>query len=307
MSYHLSVMLDEVIESLRIQSDGIYLDATVGGGGHASKILEKIDRGLLIAMDKDDEALHYAKRKLKAIGGNFVLARGDFANAPELLDELEIDFIDGALLDLGVSSHQLDEAMRGFSYHQDAPLDMRMDRSQKQNAQTIVNEYSEDELTDILYRYGEEKWARRIARFIVEYRPIETTFELVDVIKRAVPAGARDRKHPARRTFQALRIAVNNELDDLSQNIEDIVERLTPGGRIAILTFHSLEDRIVKNTFRDLEKGCRCPEGIPVCVCGGESMGKVITRKPIIASNRELEFNTRSRSAKLRVFERRSR
>ena len=170
-------------------------------------------------MDKDDEALHYAKRRLKAIGGNFVLARGDFANAPELLDELEIDSIDGALLDLGVSSHQLDEAMRGFSYHQDAPLDMRMDRSQKQNAQTIVNEYSEDELTDILYRYGEEKWARRIAQFIVEYRPIETTFELVDVIKRAVPAGARDRKHPARRTFQALRIAVNNELDDLSQNI----------------------------------------------------------------------------------------
>ncbi len=306
MAYHLSVMIDETLEALQVKSDGIYLDGTVGGGGHSSKILEKLDNGLLIAMDKDDEAIHYAKRKLKEVGGNFVLARGDFAHAQDLLDELEIECIDGALLDLGVSSHQLDEAMRGFSYHQDAPLDMRMNRSQRKSAQTIVNEYSEDELTDILYRYGEEKWARRIAQFIIEYRPLETTFELVDIIKRAVPAGARDQKHPARRTFQALRIAVNNELDQLPQSIEDIVERLAPGGRLVILTFHSLEDRIVKNTFRQLQKGCICPEGIPICICGGESMGQVITRKPIIPTNKELQFNPRSRSAKLRVFERRA-
>lgn len=306
MAYHLSVMMEETLEALNIQPDGIYLDGTVGGGGHSSRILEQLDNGLLIAMDKDDEALRYSKNRLKKIGGNFVLARGDFAHAQDLFDELEIDVIDGALLDLGVSSHQLDEALRGFSYHQDAPLDMRMDRSQRISASTIINEYSEDDLTDILYRFGEEKWARRIAQLIIEHRPLETTFELVDVIKRAVPAGARDQKHPARRTFQAIRIAVNNELDDLAQSIEDIVERLAPGGRIVILTFHSLEDRIVKNTFRILQKGCQCPEGLPVCICEGESLGKVITRKPIIPTNKELQFNPRSRSAKLRVFERRA-
>ncbi|HHX04124.1 MAG TPA: 16S rRNA (cytosine(1402)-N(4))-methyltransferase RsmH [Tissierellia bacterium] len=306
MAYHLSVMMEETLEALNIQPDGIYLDGTVGGGGHSSRILEQLDNGLLIAMDKDDEALRYSKNRLKKIGGNFVLARGDFAHAQDLFDELEIDVIDGALLDLGVSSHQLDEALRGFSYHQDAPLDMRMDRSQRISASTIINEYSEDDLTDILYRFGEEKWARRIAQLIIEHRPLETTFELVDVIKRAVPAGARDQKHPARRTFQAIRIAVNNELDDLAQSIEDIVERLAPGGRIVILTFHSLEDRIVKNTFRLLQKGCQCPEGLPVCICEGESLGKVITRKPIIPTNKELQFNPRSRSAKLRVFERRA-
>jgi 16S rRNA (cytosine1402-N4)-methyltransferase len=299
-------MMEETLEALNIQPDGIYLDGTVGGGGHSSRILEQLDNGLLIAMDKDDEALRYSKNRLKKIGGNFVLARGDFAHAQDLFDELEIDVIDGALLDLGVSSHQLDEALRGFSYHQDAPLDMRMDRSQRISASTIINEYSEDDLTDILYRFGEEKWARRIAQLIIEHRPLETTFELVDVIKRAVPAGARDQKHPARRTFQAIRIAVNNELDDLAQSIEDIVERLAPGGRIVILTFHSLEDRIVKNTFRLLQKGCQCPEGLPVCICEGESLGKVITRKPIIPTNKELQFNPRSRSAKLRVFERRA-
>lgn len=306
MAYHLSVMMEETLEALNIQPDGIYLDGTVGGGGHSSRILEQLDNGLLIAMDKDDEALRYSKNRLKKIGGNFVLARGDFAHAQDLFDELEIDVIDGALLDLGVSSHQLDEALRGFSYHQDAPLDMRMDRSQRISASTIINEYSEDDLTEILYRFGEEKWARRIAQLIIEHRPLETTFELVDVIKRAVPAGARDQKHPARRTFQAIRIAVNNELDDLAQSIEDIVERLAPGGRIVILTFHSLEDRIVKNTFRLLQKGCQCPEGLPVCICEGESLGKVITRKPIIPTNKELQFNPRSRSAKLRVFERRA-
>lgn len=307
MSYHISVMLEETLQALQVRPDGIYLDGTLGGAGHSGGILEKLDNGLLIAMDKDEEALRYSKRLLKEIGGNFVLARGDFRNADDLLDELEIEAVDGVILDLGVSSHQLDEAQRGFSYHQDAPLDMRMDRSQQLDARTIVNEYSEDALTDILYRFGEEKWARRIAQFILEHRPIETTFELVDVIKRAVPAGARDQKHPARRTFQALRIAVNDELESLAQSIEDLVMRLAPGGRIAVLTFHSLEDRIVKNTFRDLKKGCMCPEEIPVCICGGEPLGEVITRKPLIPSTRELEFNPRSRSAKLRVFERRVR
>lgn len=301
---HISVMPEEVLEYLQVKPDGIYLDGTLGGAGHASRILEKLTEGLLIGTDKDEEALHYSKRKLQALGGNFVLAKADFYHADLLLDELEIDKIQGALLDLGVSSYQLDEAQRGFSYHQDAPLDMRMNQCQKLDAAYIVNTYSEEELTRILWEYGEEKWAKRIASFIVQYRPIHTTLELVEVIKKAIPASAREDKHPGRKTFQALRIAVNGELDILEESLKKIFSRIEKGGRLVVITFHSLEDRIVKRTFAQMQKGCICPPELPICQCGIKPMGKIITRKPIEASYKELEFNPRSRSAKLRVIER---
>ena len=301
---HISVMPQEVMDYLEVKPDGIYLDGTLGGAGHASEILKRLDKGLLIGIDKDEEALHYSRKKLGELGGNFVLARADFFNADLLLDELEIDKIQGALLDLGVSSYQLDEANRGFSYHQDAPLDMRMNQCQRLDAAYIVNEYSQEELARIIWEYGEEKWAKRIAEFIVEYRPINTTLELVDVIKKAIPASAREDKHPGRKTFQALRIAVNGELDSLSESIVKIFNRLDSGGRLVIITFHSLEDRIVKQTFASLQKGCICPPEFPVCTCGQEPRGRIITRKPLVASLKELEFNSRSRSAKLRVIER---
>ncbi|HZK09692.1 MAG TPA: 16S rRNA (cytosine(1402)-N(4))-methyltransferase RsmH [Clostridia bacterium] len=301
---HISVMPKEVIEYLQIKPDGIYLDGTLGGAGHASRVLEQLSKGLLIGIDKDEDALHYSKKKLSALSGNFVLAKADFYNADLLLDELEVDKIQGAILDLGVSSYQLDQAQRGFSYHQDAPLDMRMNQCQKIDAAYIVNEYSEEELSKILWEYGEERWAKRIASFIVDYRPIETTLELVDVIKRAIPAAARESKHPGRKTFQALRIAVNGELDTLDESLNKIFSRIDKGGRLVVITFHSLEDRIVKKTFAAMQKGCICPPELPVCLCGQEPSGKIITRKPIQASFKELEFNPRSRSAKLRVIER---
>lgn len=301
---HISVMPNEVLDYLKIKSDGIYLDGTLGGAGHASGILTNLNEGLLIGIDKDEDALHYSKQKLNALGGNFVLAKADFYHADLLLDELEIDKIQGAILDLGVSSYQLDEAQRGFSYHQDAPLDMRMNQCQKLDAAFIVNEYSEEEITKILWDFGEERWAKRIAEFIVDYRPIETTLELVDVIKRAIPAAAREDKHPGRKTFQALRIAVNAELDTLEESLYKIFTRMDKGGRLVVITFHSLEDRIVKKTFASMQKGCVCPPELPVCLCGREPMGKIITRKPIEPSFKELEFNPRSRSAKLRVIER---
>lgn len=299
----MSVLLDEVIETLRIQPSGIYFDGTLGGAGHASEILKRLDDGLLIAMDKDEEALRHSKEKLKEIGGNFVLAKGNFLNVDLLLKELEVDGLDGAVLDLGVSSYQLDQEERGFSYRKDAELDMRMDLDQKLNAKMIVNEYEVEEITRILYEYGEERWAKRIAELIVEHRPLETTFQLVDVIKRAVPAGARDQKHPAKRTFQALRIAVNQELDLLDESLNKIIAHLKPGGRLAVITFHSLEDRIVKQAFRQAEHPCTCPEGMPICTCGKKPYGKLVNRKPILPSLKELQFNSRSRSAKLRVIE----
>lgn len=300
---HISVLLNETIEQLQLNPHGIYFDGTLGGAGHSSRILEQLDDGLLIAMDRDEEALQFSKEHLREIGGNFVLAKGNFLNVDLLLHELQVEGIDGAVLDLGVSSYQLDQGERGFSYHHDAPLDMRMDQSQKLDAATIVNEYPAEEIARILYEYGEEKWAKRIAEIMLEHRPITTTFQLVDVIKRAVPAGARDNKHPARRTFQALRIAVNQELDIIDQTLEKLIHLLNPGGRLAVITFHSLEDRIVKTAFRRFEKPCTCPEDAPICICHKQPLGRIITRKPIIPSLKELEFNPRSRSAKLRVIE----
>lgn len=301
---HISVMPQEVLEYLQVNPQGIYLDGTLGGAGHAGEILKRLDKGLLIGIDKDREALDHSKEKLKKLGGNFVLAKADFFNADLLLDELEIKTIQGALLDLGVSSYQLDEAQRGFSYHQDAPLDMRMNQCQKLDASQVVNTYSKEELERIIWEYGEEKWARRIAEFIVANRPITRTSELVSVIKKAIPAGARQDKHPGRKTFQALRIEVNGELDKLQESLEKIFMRLEEGGRLLVISFHSLEDRIVKQTFQALEKGCTCPPELPVCICGKKPLGKIITRKPVEASFKELEFNPRSRSAKLRVIER---
>lgn len=301
---HISVLLSETIDALQITPDGTYFDGTLGGAGHAAKILELLDDGLLIAMDRDEAALNASKDRLQAIGGNFVLAKGNFLNVDLLLNELQIDALDGALLDLGVSSHQLDTEERGFSYHVDAPLDMRMDQSQRLDAKTIVNEYSQEAITQILFDYGEERWAKRIAEFIIEHRPLETTFQLVDVIKRAVPAGARDQKHPARRTFQALRIAVNQELDNIGKTLEKLMQALRPGGRLVVISFHSLEDRIVKQSFRRFCQPCECPSEIPICVCGLEPIGKLVTRRPVSPGLKELEFNPRSRSAKMRVIER---
>lgn len=302
---HVSVLLDESLQYLNIDPSGTYLDGTLGGAGHSSEILKRLEDGLLIGMDLDDKALEYSLEKLKAIDGNFVLAKGNFSNIKMLMEELEVDGLDGVLLDLGVSSYQLDTPERGFSYNYDAPLDMRMDQSQSLSAMTIVNTYTPEEIERILKENAEERWAKRIAEFIVEYRPIHTTFELVDVIKKAIPVGARDDKHPAKRTFQALRIAVNQELSIIEQTIKDVVELLNPGGRLVVITFHSLEDRLVKHTFKELEKSCVCPPEFPTCQCDKVSEVKILTRKPVLPSYRELEFNNRSHSAKLRAVEKR--
>ncbi len=305
MTYsHISVLTRETIESLNVKKDGIYLDGTLGGGGHSSEILKQLDNGLLICMDKDMEAISHSREKLKKIGGNFVLAKGNFLYFDKVLNELEIDKLDGAVLDLGVSSYQLDEVSRGFSYKFDAKLDMRMNQGQKKSAKNVVNEYSKKELEEVIFKYGEEKWASRIAEFIVDNRPVETTFELVDIIKKAVPVGARDDKHPARRTFQAIRIEVNDELEIIGESIEKIVDKMKVGGRLAVISFHSLEDRIVKKKFVELSRECVCPPEFPVCTCGNLAKIKIITRKPIVPSLKELKFNSRSRSAKLRVIER---
>ncbi len=305
MTYsHISVLMRETIDSLNIEKDGVYLDGTLGGGGHSSEILKKIDNGLLICMDKDQEAISHSREKLKKIGGNFVLAKGNFLYFDKVLEELEIEKIDGAILDLGVSSYQLDEVSRGFSYKYDANLDMRMNQRQKKSAKDVVNNYSKEELKEIIYKYGEEKWASRIADFIVDNRPIETTFELVEVIKKAIPVGARDDKHPARRTFQAIRIEVNNELEIIGEAIDKIVEKMKVGGRLAVISFHSLEDRIVKKKFVELSKACICPSEFPICTCENVAKVKIINKKPVLPSLKELKFNPRSRSAKLRVIER---
>lgn len=304
---HIPVMLNETINSLNIKSDGIYVDCTLGGAGHSSIIAEKLTSGKLIGIDRDVNAIEAASKKLSKYDGKFILCHSNFSNIRNVLKECNIDRVDGVLLDLGVSSHQLDEAKRGFSYMQDAPLDMRMDNESSLNAKIIVNNYSENELRNIIFKYGEEKWASRIAEFIIKERKsniISTTFELVEIIKKAIPASARrDGPHPAKRTFQAIRIAVNDELSEISNAIPEIIDLLNINGRLSIITFHSLEDRIVKNAFRIAENPCTCPPDFPQCICNKKPQVKIITRKPIIPSEYEIENNPRSRSAKLRVVE----
>ena len=306
---HEPVLLGECMQNLAIRPEGVYVDGTLGGGGHSAAILERLGPGgRLIGIDRDGDAIAAATARL---GGDerFAALRGNFHDAAELLGALGVRRIDGMLLDLGVSSYQLDEGARGFSYHADAPLDMRMDRSQALTARTVVNEYSQEELARVLREWGEENWAVQIARVICDRRrthPIETTGELVDVIDAAIPAKVRrrDGSHPARRTFQALRIEVNDELGPLKQALEDAARLLSPGGRLCVIAFHSLEDRIVKQTFRTLQNPCVCPPSFPVCVCGRRPLGRQLTGKPITASPEELERNPRARSATLRVFER---
>lgn len=306
--HHISVLLNECIESLNIKPDGIYVDGTLGGAGHSYEICKRLTTGRLIGIDQDMNAINAATKRLEEFKDKVTLVHSNFSNIKKVFEDLGIEKADGFLLDIGVSSHQLDEAERGFSYMQDALLDMRMDTSRSLSAYEVVNEYSEKELNDIIFEYGEERWAKRIAEFIVAERkvkPITTTYELVDVIKKAVPKGARkDGPHPAKRTFQAIRIEVNGELDVLKTAINDMTDLLNPKGRLAIITFHSLEDRIVKNEFRKQENPCTCPREFPVCMCNKVSKGKVITRKPILPSEEELLENHRARSAKLRVFER---
>ena len=304
---HVSVLLNECLEGLNIKENGIYVDGTLGGAGHSSEILKRLsNEGRLIGIDQDTDALKAAKERLKDYS-NVTFVHSNFSNIENVLNNLNIDGVDGILIDLGGSSYQLDEGERGFSYMKDAPLDMRMNRENDFSAYNVVNEYSEEDLYRIIRDYGEEKFAKRIASFIVENRQeknIETTLELVEIIKNAIPAKARrEGPHPAKRTFQAIRIEVNSELSILNKTIEDGVEKLNKGGRMAIITFHSLEDRIVKNKFRDLAVSCRCPKEFPVCVCGEKAKVKIISRKAIEPTKEEVEVNPRSRSAKLRVIE----
>lgn len=305
---HISVLRDECIEGLKIRPDGIYVDGTLGGAGHAAEVLKRLGPdGRLIGIDQDEAAVANGQEKL-GMFSNVTIVRDNFSNFAAIMETLGIQTVDGVLLDLGVSSKQLDDGERGFSYMQDAPLDMRMDRRNPRTAAEIVNQYSQEELRKIIQDFGEERWSARIASFIVQERekePIRTTGDLVRIIKEAVPKGARqDGPHPAKRTFQALRIEVNQELSILEDAIREMAERLSPGGRICILTFHSLEDRIVKQTFRSLENPCTCPKDFPVCVCGKKQVLRVITRKPILPGVEEVKENPRSRSAKLRIAER---
>ena len=304
---HRSVLLEPCMEALAIRPDGIYVDGTAGGGGHSYEIARRLTTGRLIAIDQDEAAIKAAGLKLAPLGERATVVRNNFCHIADVLDTLGVDRIDGVLMDLGVSSYQLDTPERGFSYMADAPLDMRMDARQSKNAYEVVNTYSEDELRRILFEYGEERFASRIASRIVREReisPIETTGELTALIKSAIPAAAREGgHHPAKRSFQAIRIEVNSELDVIRPALEAALDRLKPGGRMAVITFHSLEDRIVKQTFADMASGCTCPRGLPVCVCGKKPQVKVVSRKPILPDAEELESNPRSRSAKLRVAE----
>ncbi|MBR1443025.1 MAG: 16S rRNA (cytosine(1402)-N(4))-methyltransferase RsmH [Firmicutes bacterium] len=303
---HTSVLLNECIDGLAIKPDGVYADCTMGGAGHSYEIAKRLTSGTLVGIDQDINAINAAKEKLKEFE-NIRFVHRNFSEINEISEETGINAFDGFLMDLGVSSHQLDEAERGFSYMNDAPLDMRMDRRCDFSAYNVVNEYSKEELSRVIYEYGEERWAKRIAEFICNERKeknIETTFELVSIIKKAVPKGARsDGPHPAKRTFQAIRIEVNGELEILKDSITNMMGLLNKGGRIAVITFHSLEDRIIKNLFREFEDPCICPRELPVCVCGRKQIGKIITRKPIIPTGEELENNHRARSAKLRIIE----
>ncbi|MBR2446787.1 MAG: 16S rRNA (cytosine(1402)-N(4))-methyltransferase RsmH [Clostridia bacterium] len=306
---HVSVLLQECMDALCIKPDGIYIDGTAGGGGHSHEIASHLTTGKLIALDRDMSAVAAAGARLAEFGEHAQVVHSNFSEMAQVCRELEIDGIDGVLLDLGVSSYQLDTADRGFSYMADAPLDMRMNREDTLDAYTVVNTYPEQRLKSIIYDYGEERFAPRIAQRIVQERekqPIRTTGELVSIIKAAMPAAAKEGgHHPAKRTFQAIRIEVNGELSVIEPTIRDAVSLLKPGGRIAIITFHSLEDRIVKQTFASLASGCTCPRDFPVCVCGKKPLVDIISRKPILPSEQELEVNPRSRSAKLRVAQKR--
>ncbi|MBQ7873329.1 MAG: 16S rRNA (cytosine(1402)-N(4))-methyltransferase RsmH [Clostridia bacterium] len=304
---HFSVLLSECIENLDIKPDGIYVDGTAGGAGHSSKIAERLERGLLIPIDQDEDAIKVISERLAQYGERVRIVRDNFSNIKSILDGLGIEKIDGLLLDLGVSSYQLDTAERGFSYMADAPLDMRMDNRAARSAYTVINEYSADELKKIIYDFGEERFAPKIVSGIINARekaPVKTTGELVEIIKNSLPSFARREEWSSvKRVFQAVRIEVNKELDVIAPTIEAAVNMMNKGGRIVIITFHSLEDRIVKQTFNALASGCTCPKDFPVCVCGNKPKIKILTKKPILPSEAELAVNSRSKSAKLRVAE----
>ena len=305
--HHVSVLLEECIDGLNIKPDGIYVDGTLGGAGHSSRIAAKLTTGRLIGIDRDPVALKAAGERLAPFADRVTLVHSNFCEIKQVLRDLEIPGVDGILLDLGVSSPQLDDAQRGFSYMADAPLDMRMNSQDSLSAYTVVNTWPQEELKRILYNYGEERYAPQIAAAICrkrEVKPIETTLELVDIIRSTMPPAAlREKQHPAKRSFQAIRIAVNDELGSVEKVMRDAVDCLNPGGRLTIITFHSLEDRIVKTGMADAAKGCTCPPNFPVCVCGNKPKVKLVTRKPIVSGEEELEMNPRARSAKLRVCE----
>ncbi len=305
---HKSVLLNEVIENLKIKPSGIYVDGTLGGGGHSYEIAAKLTTGRLIGIDQDEAAINAAKQRLSSYSSKVTIVRSNYCDMKHVLKTYDILRVDGILLDLGVSSYQLDTPERGFSYRENAPLDMRMDTRNDRTAGDIVNGYSEMELYRIIRDYGEDKFAKNIAKHIVRMRnekPLETTFELNEAVKAAIPAKLREGTgHPSKRTFQAIRIELNRELEVLKETLQDMIELLNPGGRLCIITFHSLEDRIVKSCFKTNENPCTCPPNFPVCVCGKKPKGIVISRKPILPSEDELEYNKRSKSAKLRVFER---
>ena len=305
--FHISVLLQECLDGLNIKPDGIYVDGTLGGAGHSSQIAKRLTTGRLIGIDRDPVALKAAGERLKPYEKNVTLVYSNFCEIAQVLKDLDIPGVDGILLDLGVSSPQLDDGARGFSYMADAPLDMRMNNEDTLTAEIVVNTWSQEELKRILYTYGEERYAPQIASAICrrrEERPIKTTLELVDIIRSAMPPAAlREKQHPAKRSFQAIRIAVNDELGSVEKVMADAIPCLNPGGRLAVITFHSLEDRIVKTSMAEAAKGCTCPPQFPVCVCGNKPKVKLISRKPIVASKEELEANPRSRSAKLRVCE----
>ena len=305
---HTSIMLNEVIEGLNIRPEGIYVDGTLGGAGHSYHICEKLKgSGKLVGIDQDSDAISAAKKRLEIFRDRVEIKKNNYVNIKSVLKELGINKVDGILLDLGVSSYQFDNFERGFSYREDAPLDMRMDRDGNLSAADVLNTYSEEEIADILWKYGEEKFSRRIAANIVKERKnhkIETTFQFVDIIKKSMPAKAKNSKgHPAKKSFQAIRIECNKELEVLENALDEMVDLLSDGGRLCIITFHSLEDRIVKNKFREFSNPCTCPPDFPVCVCGKKSKGKIITRKPIVPSREEQILNPRSKSSKLRIFE----
>lgn len=306
---HVSVLLQETVDGLNVKPDGIYVDGTLGGGGHSYEVCTRLGaKGSIIGIDQDEAAIEAASIRLKDFGEKVTIVRSNYCDMKSRLHELGIDKVDGIMLDLGVSSYQLDTADRGFSYREDAPLDMRMDQRSEMTARDIVNDYSEMDLYRVICDYGEDKFAKNIARHIVRERakrPIETTGELTEVIRHAIPMKFQKKTgHPAKRTFQAIRIELNRELDVLRDSLDDMIDMLNPGGRLCIITFHSLEDRIVKSAFKKNENPCTCPSDFPVCVCGKVSKGRVITRKPILPSEEEMEVNSRSKSAKLRIFER---
>ena len=305
---HKSVLLNETIDGLNIKPDGIYVDGTLGGGGHAYEVCRRLgEKGSIVGIDQDAAAIEAASARLKDFGEKVTIVRSNYCDMKSKLHELGIDKVDGIVLDLGVSSYQLDTAERGFSYREDAPLDMRMDTRQKMTARDIVNDYTEADLYRVIRDYGEDKFAKNIAKHIVQARavkPVETTAELSEIIRASIPMKFQKKSgHPAKRTFQAIRIELHRELDVLRDSLDDMIDLLNPGGRLCIITFHSLEDRIVKSAFRKNENPCTCPPDFPVCVCGKKSKGSIITKKPILPSEEELEYNSRSKSAKLRIFE----